>query len=209
MEWNLMLLLYAVLQFIAFLLVLVATPLEMFRITDNLSIVSGYYSLWGSGQRVGNLSFFSSSATLWADCPGRLMLFRLAQALAVLSIFVFVAAATLGVVMLFCCPLLRWICVMLNILGAVTVCVVWAAMVLTYFTNEGRTCPALMTLTKFSVGFAILVAAWVLDLINITLLVVPFRIMLFGKADSAAVNLDETSKGKSEEHRSQREEEEE
>nr|CAJ2471888.1 unnamed protein product [Leishmania braziliensis] len=207
MEWNLMLLLYAVLQIIAFLLVLVATPLEMFRITDNLSVVNGYYSLWGSHQSVGNLSFFSSSATLWSACPGRLMRFRLAQALAVLSIFIFGAAAALGVVMLFCCPLLRWICVMLNIVGAVTVCVVWAAMVLTYFTNEGRTCPALMTLTKFSVGFALLVAAWVLDLINITFLVVPFRIMLFGKAESGA-DLDKTSKGESEEHSSQREEEE-
>ncbi|SYZ65189.1 amastin-like_surface_protein [Leishmania braziliensis MHOM/BR/75/M2904] len=208
MEWNLMLLLYAVLQIIAFLLVLVATPLEMFRITDNLSVVNGYYSLWGSQQSVGNLSFFSPSSTLWSACPGRLMRFRLAQALAVLSIFIFGAAAALGVVMLFCCPLLRWICVMLNILGAVTVCVVWAAMVLTYFTNEGRTCPALMTLTKFSVGFALLVAAWVLDLINITFLVVPFRIMLFGKADSVAVNLDEKLKRVSEEHSSQREEEE-
>ncbi|AIN97655.1 amastin-like surface protein, putative [Leishmania panamensis] len=208
MEWNLMLLLYAALQFIAFLLVLVATPLDMFRITDNQSIVNGYFSLWGSRQSVGDLSFFSPITILWAACPGRLMRFRVAQALAVLSILVYGAAAVLGVVILFCCPLLRWICVMLNIMGAVTVCVVWAAMVLTYFTDEGRTCPALHSFTVYGVGFALLVAAWVLDLINITFLVVPFHIMLFGKADSAADNLEEKSKGESEEHSSQKEEEE-
>nr|CAJ2465517.1 unnamed protein product [Leishmania braziliensis] len=207
MEWNIPLLVYAVLQIIAFLLVLVATPLDMFRFNEDGSNVTGFISLWGTTFIVGDLSFFSSSSDVWDLCPDRVMRFRVAQALAVFSILVYGAAGALGVIMLFCCPLLRWICLTLNIVGAVTACVVWAAMVLTYFTNEGRTCPALMTRTKFGVGFALFVVAWVLDLINIVFLALPFHIVVFRQLDGANKNLEGKSKRESEVRSIQREEE--
>nr|CAJ2466008.1 unnamed protein product [Leishmania braziliensis] len=198
MEWNIPLLVYAVLQIIAFFCVLVATPIVIFRMNEAGSNVTGFISLWGTTFIVGDLSIFSSSSDVWSACPGRLMRFRVAQALAVFSILVYGAAGALGVIMLFCCPLLRWVCLTLNIVGAVTVCVVWAAMVLTYFTDEGRTCPDLQSFTVYGAGFALLVAAWVLDLINIVFLALPFHIVVFRELDGANENLEEKSKRESE-----------
>nr|CCM20278.1 Putative amastin-like protein [Leishmania guyanensis] len=209
MELNIPLLLYAVVQIVAFFCVLVGTLIVIFRISDPERIVNGYITLWGTTLTVGNSSVYSSSKVIWQMCPGRLMCFRIAQTLAILSILVYGAAFVLGVIMLFCCTLLRWICLTLNIVGAITLGIVWAAMVFTYFTDEGRLCQSLKSFAGYGAGFALLVAAWVLDILNIVFLLLPFHITVFRELDGSNENSDGKSKERSTERSSQEEEDEE
>ncbi|AIN97602.1 amastin-like surface protein, putative [Leishmania panamensis] len=170
MELNIPLLLYAVVQFVAFIFVLVATPIGIFRVTKNHTIAHGVISLWGAKVDTGNSTLFDPISDFWSECPGHLLRFRLAEAFAIISIFVYGAAFVLGVIMLFCGSILRWICLGLNIVGAITVCIVWATMVRSYFNDDGKECPALQSVTVYGAGFALFVAAWVLDVINIFIL---------------------------------------
>ncbi|CAJ1039105.1 putative Amastin surface glycoprotein [Leishmania shawi] len=171
MEWNIALLVYVVLQFIAFLFVLVATPLDMFRFKPNFRRIEGCVTLWGHKTVCNSMFYDRNLYEAWGICPSRLMRFRVADAFAIISIVVYGAAFILGVIMLFCCSCLRFVCVLLNIVGAVTVCVVWATMVVTFFKDDDEDCPALQGFAQYGVGFALLIIAWVLDVINIIFLV--------------------------------------
>nr|CAJ2465458.1 unnamed protein product [Leishmania braziliensis] len=100
--------------------------------------------------------------------------FRLAQVLAIISIFVYGTAFVLGFIMLYCCSFFRWICVTLNIVGAVTLCLVWMAMVVTYRTDEEPFCPEEKRYHTYGSGFVLFVLAWLLDFLNIVSLLLPF-----------------------------------
>ncbi|XUY37211.1 amastin-like surface protein, putative [Leishmania panamensis] len=171
MEWNIALLLYAVVQFIAFFCVLVATPLDMFRFRVNFFNITGCLTLWGFKDKCSDISHNFTVYRVWDECPGRLRLFRAVEAFAIVSILVYGTAFVLGVVMLFCRLILRWICLGLNIAGAITVCFVWASMVVAFLRDGDGPCPALQIFAQYGVGFALFVVAWVLDIINIFLLV--------------------------------------
>ncbi|SYZ65087.1 amastin-like_surface_protein [Leishmania braziliensis MHOM/BR/75/M2904] len=72
MKWNVPILIYAIVQFIAFLLVLVATPIDMYRfrpqyITPNTTVVT----LWGVKLGVLNTTNTISSDFLWRRCIPR------------------------------------------------------------------------------------------------------------------------------------------
>ncbi|XUY37206.1 amastin-like surface protein, putative [Leishmania panamensis] len=170
MEWSIALLVYVVLQFIAFLLVLVATPLDMFRFKPQVPNFRGCLTLWGFTNSCGSVLYNGTVYDVWDECPRHLMRFHAAEAFAIISIFVYGTAFVLGVIMLFCCSILRWVCLGLNILGAITACIVWATMVVIYFNGEGNDCPPLRRLTHYGAGFGLFVAAWVLNLINIFVL---------------------------------------
>ncbi|XQJ30430.1 amastin-like surface protein, putative [Leishmania guyanensis] len=170
MELNIPLLLYAVVQFVAFIFVLVATPLEVFRFKPHVTNITGCLTLWGYNAKCSSASNDGTLYDVWEECPGHLMRFHAAEAFAIISIFVYGAAFVLGVIMLFCGSILRWICLGLNIVGAITVCIVWATMVRSYFNDDGEECPALQSVTVYGAGFALFVAAWVLDVINIFIL---------------------------------------
>nr|CAJ2465524.1 unnamed protein product [Leishmania braziliensis] len=173
MELNIALLVYAVLQFIAFFFVLVATPIDMFRSRGHIGEFPSCLTLWGFKRDCYSISADGTPSEIWAECPGRLMRFRIAEALAIVSIFVYGAAFALGVVMLFCCSCLRFVCVALNILGVATLCVVWAAMAQIYHQDEIETCPALQISMNYGGGFTLFVLAWVLDILNIFFLLLP------------------------------------
>nr|CCM20273.1 kinesin, putative [Leishmania guyanensis] len=210
MEWNIPLLVYAVLQFIAFLFVLFATPIDMF-VLKGLSR-SGRIptvTLWGLKNGVLDLQYAGDINDLWSSCPDRLMRFRAAQVLAIVSILVYGSAFVLGVIMLFCCSCLRFVCVALNIVGAVTLGFVWGLMVVTYRTDEGQDCLREGFLSNYGAGFVLFVIAWVLDILNIVFLLLPFHISVFRELDGANENSDGKSKERSTEHSSQKEEDEE
>nr|CAJ2471315.1 unnamed protein product [Leishmania braziliensis] len=171
MEFNIALLVYAVVQFFAFLFVLVATPLDMFRFRMNFFNITGCMTLWGLKNTCNSISHNITVYTVWADCPVRLRLFRAAGALAIISIFIYGAAFVLGVVMLFYRLILRWICLGLNIAGAISLFFIWVTMVITFLRDDDGPCPDLQRFTQYGVGFALFVVAWVLDIINILLLV--------------------------------------
>ncbi|XQJ30334.1 amastin-like surface protein, putative [Leishmania guyanensis] len=171
MAWSVGLLIYVVLQFVAFLLVLVATPIDIFRAKDDPKVIpSDCITLWGSKLDCRGTMYNESSDVLWARCPPRRYRFRISQAFAVISIFVYGMAFVLGVIMLFCCRCARWVCLALNSVGVVTLCIVWASMAVTYNRDEGTGCHVLRTEGTYGAGFVLFLLAWLLDIANIPVL---------------------------------------
>ncbi|AYU82386.1 Amastin surface glycoprotein, putative [Leishmania donovani] len=179
-EWRVTGLVYAILQFIAFFFVLVATPIDMFRTRKEFSVLHSTmcYTLWGFKYDCYSTRYSTSYETMWAACPNRIRRFRAAQAFAVISIFVYGTAFVLGLVALCCCACLRWVCLALNVAGIATLCIVWASMVVTFNKYEGPRCLPMKEITTLGAGFALLVVAWCLDIINIALLLLPFEATL-------------------------------
>ncbi|XQJ30418.1 amastin-like surface protein, putative [Leishmania guyanensis] len=169
------LIVYVVVQFFAFFFVLFGTPIDMFRLRNSPSSPdrSVVTTLWGLKLGVFSIRYGLSTDERWRNCTSRLNRFRLAQAFALISIFVYGTAFVLGLILLFCCSYLRWVCLALNIVGAATVCVVWAAMVVTFYRNESS-CLELGSIYNYGSGFTLLVLAWVLDILNIISLLLPF-----------------------------------
>ncbi|CAJ1986451.1 Amastin surface glycoprotein [Leishmania donovani] len=171
MTYRIGMLLYALLQFFAFLFVLVGTPIDMFRPHGTSRFCSTpCLTLWGYKNECFNTAYDSWADDLWANCPDRRLQFRVAQALAVISIVVYGLAFILGFIMLFCCFCLRWVCLTLNILGSATLGVVWALMVVAYYKDDGNCCPMLSSRFDFGLGFILLVSAWSLDVLGIIVL---------------------------------------
>ncbi|CAJ1007780.1 putative Amastin surface glycoprotein [Leishmania naiffi] len=187
MEWNVALLVYAVVQFIAFFFVLVATPIDMFR-AKNGQALKGCLTLWGFKDNCSSLTNDVEISTVWDSCSNRLRLFQASGAFAIISIFVYGAAFMLGVVMLLCSSNLRLVCLGLNIVGAFTVCFVWAVMAMTYLTEDGGPCPAMRTLLQYGAGFALLIIAWLLDVINVLFLLLPYNLNALSELDNAVGN---------------------
>ncbi|CAJ1013639.1 putative Amastin surface glycoprotein [Leishmania utingensis] len=180
MAWSIALLIYVAVQFVAFFCVLVATPTEMFRMRNGTpQFPNQCLTLWGF--KLDCISFIYNlfSDDLWRPCRPRFDRFRVAQAFALMSIFVYLAAFVLGIIMMFCGCDLRWVCLALNCFGAVTVCIVWACMAVTYNRDEGVGCPALRTIATYGAGFVFLLLAWILDILNIP-------VLLFVRQDSGA-----------------------
>nr|CAJ2471557.1 unnamed protein product [Leishmania braziliensis]CAJ2471559.1 unnamed protein product [Leishmania braziliensis]CAJ2472184.1 unnamed protein product [Leishmania braziliensis]CAJ2472185.1 unnamed protein product [Leishmania braziliensis]CAJ2472186.1 unnamed protein product [Leishmania braziliensis] len=175
MEWSVGIAVYAVVQFIAFLLVLVGTPIDMYRfrprfITQNTTVTT----LWGVKMGGFNLTNVITSDYLWRRCTNRRDRFRVAQVFAVISIFVYGAAAALGFMMLYCCSVFRLFCLALNIVGALTLCIVWAAVVVTYYVKDNEFCWKESVFSTYGAGFVLLVLAWILDIVNIAFLLLPY-----------------------------------
>ncbi|CAJ1986439.1 Amastin surface glycoprotein [Leishmania donovani] len=142
MAYPVGIILYAILQFIAFLFVLVGTPIDMFRgTTKDLFNISLCITLWGSKFECKTIMYAMPTDDQWKFCPTRLQHFHIAQILSIISVFVYALAALLGFIMLCCCSLLRWLCLVFNIAGIITLGITWGFMVVEYGRNESRFCP--------------------------------------------------------------------
>nr|CAJ2471704.1 unnamed protein product [Leishmania braziliensis]CAJ2471706.1 unnamed protein product [Leishmania braziliensis] len=171
MTWNLALLLYLILQFFAFFFVLVATPLDVFHFKDIRNFTRRMcVTLWGFQLNCTSTSYDNSNDGLWRNCHNRRDRFRALQAFALISIFVYGAAFVMGVIMLFCCRWLRWVCLALNIVGAVTVLIVWLGIAVTFYKRDGERCPGMNTVSTYGAGFALFLLAWILNIANIVIL---------------------------------------
>ncbi|AYU82524.1 amastin-like surface protein, putative [Leishmania donovani] len=175
MKYGITLILYVVLQFVAFLLLLVGTPLDMFRKTK----LTGYgtvkcITLWGVKENCASLDYDLTIYLFFSSCETRTALFRIAQSFAVISVLVYGAAFSLGFAMLFWCHFLRLVCLVLNVVGAITLCVVWAIVVTVFHRMDGPLCVSLRDFHfVFGTGFFFLVLAWCLDTLNIIILLLP------------------------------------
>ncbi|TPP46832.1 Amastin surface glycofamily protein [Leishmania donovani] len=182
-------LVYAILQLIAFLSVLIGTPLEMFRgTTRDPYNVSLCITLWGTKYdfQCHFIMYAQTTDGQWARCTTRRQHFRMAEALVVISIILYALAALLGFIMLFCCSLLRWVCLALNVVGLLTLGITWGLMVTEFNKGDGPLCPPLKNNYKFGYGFFLLLVAWVLDLVDIVFLLFPLPTM---RADETARQL--------------------
>ncbi|CAJ1992526.1 amastin-like surface protein [Leishmania donovani] len=168
------LILYVVLQFVAFLLMLVGTPLDIVRRRDVAAgIPLTCMTLWGFKVDCFSVDYSITIDVLFGACPPRINRFRVAQVFVVLSILVYGAACILDVMLLCGISLLRWVCLALNVVGSVTLCVVWAAMARTFLKDDGPQCSSFREVNKYGPGFILLVVAWILDTLNIILLLLP------------------------------------
>ncbi|AYU82521.1 amastin-like surface protein, putative [Leishmania donovani] len=175
MKYGIPLILYVVLQFVAFLLLLVGTPLDIVRRKDVAAgIPLTCITLWGFKLDCFSVDYTITVDVFFAACPPRINRFRVAQVFVVLSILVYGAAFILGIMLLYGVSLLRWICLALNIVGSVTLCVVWAAMARTFLKDDGPQCSSLEEFNKYGPGFVLLVLAWILDILNIIFLLLPY-----------------------------------
>ncbi|CBZ24108.1 putative amastin-like protein [Leishmania mexicana MHOM/GT/2001/U1103] len=172
---------YVVLQLIAFVFVMIGTGVDMFYIKPELIVGHRFcVTLWGAKDDCRKPKITLPLDVGWGDCPRVRDNFRLAQVFAIISVFVYGFAFLFGFLLLYCCALFRWLCLALNIVGAVTAGVVWALMVMTYRIQEPK-CQPLSLAYNFGTGFGLFVFAWVLDILNIIFLMLPWQLGQSGK----------------------------
>ncbi|CAJ1014503.1 putative Amastin surface glycoprotein [Leishmania utingensis] len=176
MEFNPFIIVYSILQFIAFLLVVAGTVLDMFRVRGVfIPTPQACLTLWGFKDSCSDGKISLTLEQFFYQCTDARNHFYVAAALAVMSIFVYCAAFVLGVIMLYCCVYLRWACLVLNILGSVTLATSWVfVLVVSHRTNLSN-CLQVPVSISFGIGFALLIVAWVLDLVSIAFLFIPWQ----------------------------------
>ncbi|KAL7696245.1 amastin-like protein [Lotmaria passim] len=172
---------YSILQFIAFLFILVGTPIDMFRAHEK-SVWGNTQCLtmWGFKMKCYSNTYDIKPSELFPACTERRDRFRAAEAFAIISIVVYGVACIFGFVQLCCCSCLRWACVLLNIFG-ITSCISWAIMSDLYLkdTTSSPTwttsvnCHKLKLNYKHGAGFALLITGWALNLVGIVFLAFP------------------------------------
>ncbi|XQJ30606.1 Amastin surface glycoprotein, putative [Leishmania guyanensis] len=176
MEFNPFIIVYAAIQFIAFLLVVVGTALDMFRLQSRENFEDRpCITLWGLKPYCNSIVYSLSSDERFSLCPVRRKRFHMAQILAVVSVGVYGTAFALGVIMLYCCLHLRWVCLLLNIVGFVILPIPLALMVLSYKTDENSLCPKLRDDYDFGLVFYIFATAVGMDFIDIVFLLIPWQ----------------------------------
>ncbi|XUY37166.1 amastin-like protein [Leishmania panamensis] len=171
MALSIALLVYVAVQFVAFFCVFVATPIDMFRIRDrNRSTPNECITIWGLKLDCTSTVNDIPTDIRWSACAPRRNRFRVAEGFSVISVFVYGAAFVLGVIMLFCYRWLRWVCLALNSVGAVTVCIVWVCMVVSYNRKDGMLCTEIRATYTYGAGFVFFLLAWLLGILNIGVL---------------------------------------
>ncbi|CBZ40998.1 uncharacterized protein [Leishmania mexicana MHOM/GT/2001/U1103] len=176
---------YVVLQLIAFVFVMIGTGVDMFYIKPEGSFgLRVCITLWGGKTDCRKVQVSNPGNKLWLLCPRIRDNFRLAQAFAIISIFVYGAALLFGCLLLYCCTGFRWLCLALNIVGAVTAGFVWALMVMTYKVHA----PKYVELSRvfdFGTGFGLYVCAWVLDILDLIFLLLPWQLGESGDSEES------------------------
>lgn len=179
---------YAIVQLVAFVFILAGTPIDQFRPkkdkVEDWTNNSPCLTLWGRKEKCLSTKFDQRPADAWPLCKARVNRFKAAEALAIVSIGIFGVACLLGFIHLCCCECIRWVCLVLNIVGIATACVIWACMVESYLRRIGSD-PGVMcgpiknsvelgsTGTNFGAGFVLIVVGWCLNIINIIFLMLP------------------------------------
>ncbi|CBZ24110.1 putative amastin-like protein [Leishmania mexicana MHOM/GT/2001/U1103] len=176
---------YVVLQLIAFVLLMIGTGVDMFYIKPDFSF--GWrvcVTLWGGKDDCRKPKITITSDFQWALCPRLRDNFRAAEAFAIISIFVYGFAFLFGFLLLYFCALFRWVCLTLNIVGAVTAGVVWVLMVVTYRIKDPK-CEKLSIAYNFGTGFGLILCAWVLDILDLIFLLVPWQLGESGESEES------------------------
>ncbi|CAJ1004985.1 putative Amastin surface glycoprotein [Leishmania naiffi] len=111
----------------------------------------------------------------------------------VISIFLYAAAFALGVIMLYCCVYLRWVCLMLNIVGGITLATSWVLVVMVFRQTDLSTCLQIPVTISFGVGFVVFLVTWVLDLVNVVFLFIPWRDKELDKSSNSKEDSDHSN----------------
>nr|ACS87804.1 d-amastin [Angomonas deanei] len=191
------LIIYCIVQFIAFLFTLVGTPIDQFRLNkDDMFSNSPCLTIWGWKTKCISATWNLRTNTLWQNCEDRRDRFRASEGLAIAAIVLSLLATIFGFVMLCCCRCLRWLNLVLNLLATGCGCAVSALMIDAYYNRhdstsvtellQNITCGPLkenalikgevgtgVTHFKYGAGFALYIVGWGLCFINIIFLMLP------------------------------------
>ncbi|CAM37156.1 amastin-like protein [Leishmania braziliensis MHOM/BR/75/M2904] len=174
MECGVGVLVYAILQFIAFMFLLSGSLVDMFHVNEYFSANSDYcLTYWGLKERCTDMKNVKSLDEFFKHCSFARDHFHTARVLALVSIVVFGLASLLGFMTMCCYNSLGWGCLLLNIVGIVTSAFSWAPMVVLSRYDNLTFCTELPVTFAFGSGFALLIVAWILDIINIFFLLFP------------------------------------
>ncbi|CBZ24105.1 putative amastin-like protein, partial [Leishmania mexicana MHOM/GT/2001/U1103] len=141
-------------------------------------------TLWGGKIDCRKAQITISLDEVWVNCPRARNNFRLAQVFAIISAIVYGFAFLFGFLLLYCCSGFRWVCLALNIVGAVTAGFVWALMVMTYKVH-GPKYVELSRFFNFGTGFGLYVCAWVLDILDLIFLLLPWQLGESGDSEES------------------------
>ncbi|CBZ37648.1 amastin-like surface protein, putative [Leishmania donovani] len=176
LDYKRTLILYVVLQFVAFILLLVGTPLDIFRSNPaGMSKTLICITLWGFKNDCSSLHSDLTLDDIFHYCPDRLRRFRALQIFVIVSIVVYGAAFIAGFTLLFCFAVLRLTCMALNIVGSVILCVAIVIVAATFSKDDGQNCRRLSSIGyRLGASFFLFVVAWILDIINMIILLLPY-----------------------------------
>lgn len=177
---------YGVLQFVALSLLVIATPIDMFRDSRvNLLGNRGCLTMWGYKEACYSNEYSVVLENLFELCRGRRDRFRAAEVLTVGSIVLLLLSTVCAVIMLCCCRCLRWVCMGLTVTSFSVSTAVWGMMSQMYFTavssNSGAGCKALREdgasfttgYFRYGAGFYLIVISGWLNFISIIFLLLP------------------------------------
>ncbi|KEG14368.1 amastin [Trypanosoma grayi] len=164
--------LYGVVGLVAFLFVLVGTPIDQFR-SKNVDIIGNTHclTLWGNKAKCYSTKYDTSISETFPGCNTLVKHFKAAEAFAIISVFVLLVAAIAGLVTCCCCGCLRWVASLLSVVGIVTVVIVWALMAHAYNNNvSGCMSTPFKHRYKYGAGFALIVTGWCLLFVALVVL---------------------------------------
>ncbi|PWV16177.1 putative amastin [Trypanosoma cruzi] len=164
--------LYGAVGFLAFLFVLVGTPIDQFRTKEKKATGNTpCITLWGVKEDCQSMKY---ELTFWEDfreCPSVLRLFRMAGAFSIISILLLLAATILGVAAHFYLKSLKIFATLLLVVSIVTVGLVWVPMAYLY-KRDVDNCfgEPIERWSKYGSGFLIIVIGWCLIFVAVVLL---------------------------------------
>lgn len=169
--------LYTCLEFVAFVLFVVGTPIDMFRRSGEDTLGNTYcISLWGLKKKCYSTTYNYKINTLWELCSGRKNLFKAAEITAILTILILFVCFMLAFLACCCCKpctcCIRLLLVPLTIASIGTGAATWGCMASSYNSSNGK-CPAIKKDWSYGAGFGLLVTAWVINVINMVFLLLP------------------------------------
>ncbi|EAN84343.1 amastin, putative [Trypanosoma cruzi] len=164
--------LYGVVGFLAFLFVLVGTPIDQFRAKEKGATGNTpCMTLWGIKEDCHSTKYEFTVGEDFRECPSVLRLFRMAEAFSIISILLLLAATALGVAAHFCLKSLKIFATLLLVVSIVTVGLVWIPMAY-FYNHDVDNClgTPLKTYLKYGGGFVIIVIGWCLIFVAVVLL---------------------------------------
>ncbi|KAF8296095.1 putative amastin [Trypanosoma cruzi] len=164
--------LYGAVGFLAFLFVLVGTPIDQFRVRGKKGAGNTpCITFWGIKEDCQSMKYEFTIEEVFRACPSVLRLFRMAEAFSIISILLLLAATILGVAAHFYLKSLKIFATLLLVVSIVTVGLVWVPMAYLY-NHDVDSCLGgpLKTGLGYGSGFLIIVIGWCLIFVAVVLL---------------------------------------
>jgi len=174
-------LLYTLAQIVALVFAVVGTPIEMFRFKHEVDGDTPCVTLWGIKNKCSSTSYDVKvdDDLMFLGCSSRQDHFKAAEAFAIISICIIAGAAAFGFIQCCCCVCCQFLLYLLNICTIATLCIAWALMANVYNSNSDKSVATVMCHAlkdedfKYGAGFALLVVAWCIVIIDMIFLKLP------------------------------------